>query len=176
MISNASPLITYAKLNKLDLLNRCVGTITISEAVLREITQKESASQEAELVSSGVKEGAIVVKKLAREYADKAGQIQLIFKGIGEGEAETISLTLQEGQTEALIDDLNARGIAKLNGLTPIGSLRVLLIAFRKGIASEADVEKLFKQMIENKFWIGGSAIIRFLELFEKLKSSRRKQ
>lgn len=176
MISNASPLITYAKLNKLDFLSKCVGAITIGETVFKEITQKESTSQEAELVNGKIKEGTIIVKKLGKEHSDKAKQIQLTFKGLGHGEAETIALALQEEQAETLIDDLYARDAAKLNGLKPIGSLRVLLVAFEKGIATETDVGNLLKHMIENKFWISGSAILRFLELFEKLKRSKQKR
>ena len=63
-----------------------------------------------------------------------------------------------------------------MNGRNPVGSLRVLLLAFDKGLASEDEVLKTFRKMVENKFWIGGDLTVKFLELFEKLKKSKRKQ
>ena len=50
MISNASPLINFAKLNKLTILIKSVGTLKISETILKEVAQKESYSQEAALL------------------------------------------------------------------------------------------------------------------------------
>ncbi|MBI2144694.1 hypothetical protein HYU18_00015 [Candidatus Woesearchaeota archaeon] len=173
MICNASPLITYAKLNKLDFLTNSAGKILISETVFTEVTQKKSTSQEAELINHKISEGAIIIKKLKIESLNKAELIQSTFKGMGRGESETIALALQEKQTEALIDDIYARDSAKLNGLKPIGSLRVLLMAFEKGIATEEEVLNLLKLMIENKLWLGGSVTLKFFELFNKLKRSK---
>lgn len=174
MISNASPLITYAKLNKLDILVKATGKILISETVSTEVTQKKSVSQEAELIKRKIMEGAIIIKKLEKDSLDNAMQIQLTFKGLGRGESETIALALQEKQAEVLIDDIYARDVAKLNELKPLGSLCVLLMAFEKGIATEAEVLNLLKLMIENKLWISGTVTLRFFELFDRLKIGKR--
>ena len=175
MISNASPLITYAKLSKLDFLHWAIGIIMISETVLSETTQKESTSHEGELINSQIKRGAIIVKKLEKKYSDMAKQLQSTFKGLGPGESETIALALQERQAEVLMDDLYARDAAKLNDLKPVGSLYVLLTAFEKQIASEDEVKILVKRMVENKLWLSGEVIIKFIELLEKAKSERGK-
>ena len=175
MISNASPLINFAKLNKLDLLAACVGVMAISEKVFEEVVRKGSASSEAELIDEQIKKGNIVIKKLGATYLQKAEQIRTVFKVSGLGESTTIALALQENESEVLIDDLRARETAKLNGLKPLGSLRILLIAFDKGIINEEEVKKLFGRMLENKLWISGEVVIKFLELFEKVKKRKRK-
>lgn len=176
MISNASPLINFAKLNKLALLIKSVGTLIVSEKVLGEVVQKEGYSQESELIREQIEQTNVRIKRLNAAYSQKAVKIRTLFRGLGLGESETIALALQEGQDEVLIDDLLAREAAKLNGLKPIGSLRVLLIAFEKRVIGENEVTNLFKQMAENKFWVSGEVALKFMELFEKTKAKKKKR
>ena len=175
MISNASPLINFAKLNRLELFAKCFGTIEITEGVLDEVVKKESFAQEAQLLNKQIAQQKILVKKLNAEYSNKAEQFRNVFK-LGTGESEAIALALQEGASDVLIDDSEGREAAELNGLNSVGSLRVLLLAFNKGIEDDAEVLKIFRKMIENKFWISGEITVTFLQLFEKLKKSKQKQ
>lgn len=175
MISNASPLINFAKLNRLELLIKCFGAIEITEGVLDEVVKKESFAQEAQLLNKQIAQQKILAKKLSPEYLNKAEQLKSVFK-LGIGESETIALALQEGAPDVLIDDSDGREAAELNGLSPVGSLRVLLLAFDKKIANESEILEIFRKMIENKFWISSEITITFLQLFEKLKKSKQKQ
>ena len=175
MISNASPLINFAKVNKLELLIKCIGTVVITEGVLAEIVKKEGFAQEAELLSEQIVQQKILAKKLNPEYLNKAEQLRNVFK-LGVGESEAIAFALQEGESDVLMDDSDGREAAELNGRNPVGSLRVLLLAFDKGLASEDEVLKTFRKMVENKFWVSGEITVKFLELFEKLKKSKRKR
>ena len=174
MISNASPLINFAKLNKLTILIKSVGTLKISETVLKEVARQEGHSQEAELLKEQIERANIAIKRLNAVFLQKSVHIRAAFRSLGIGESETIALALQEGESEVLMDDLQAREAAKLNGLKPVGSLRVLLIGFNKGIIGESDVTNLFRQMAENKFWVSGDVALKFLELFEKAKRKKR--
>lgn len=175
MISNASPLINFAKVNKLELLIKCIGTVVITEGVLAEIVKKEGFAQEAQLLSEQIVQQKIFAKKLSSEYLNKAEQLRNVFK-LGVGESEAIALALQEEEADVLMDDSDGREAAELNGLNPVGSLRVLLLAFDKGIVNEGEVLKIFRKMVENKFWMSGEVALKFLELFEKLKKSKRKR
>ncbi len=174
MISDASPIINFAKLNKIDILVRTVGKLEIGEAVLKEITRKEEKAEESEIIKNHIKNGNIIVKKLKRENLKKLMQIGIIFKGLDFGELEAIALAIQEHEKEILIDDSKAREAARLNGIKPVGTLRILLLAYEHGILSEKETGVLFKQMVENKFWIGGDIVVSFFETFEKIKRKKK--
>lgn len=174
MISNASPLINFAKLNKLDLLINLFGEIRITKGVLAEII-KDSFAQEAQLLNEQVAKQKILTLNLSPEYLSKAEQLQKVFR-LGTGESEAIALALQEGATEALLDDSDGRKAAELSGLNPVGSLRVLLLAFDKNIADEDEVLEILRMMIENKFWVSSEIAVTFLQLFEKLKKNKQKR
>lgn len=174
MISDASPLINFAKLNKIDILVKTVGKLEIGEAVLKEITQKDEKAEESEIIKNHIKNGNIIVKKLKRENLKKLMQIGIIFKGLGFGELEAIALAIQENEKKILIDDSKARDAARLNGIKPVGTLRILLLAYEHGILSEKETGVLFKQMVENKFWISGDIVVSFFEAFEKLKRKKK--
>ncbi len=174
MISDASPIINFAKLNRVDILVRTVGKVEIGEAVLKEIIQKDEKTEEAEIIKSHIKKGNIVVKKLERENLKKLLRIGFIFTGLGFGELEAITLAIQEKEKEILADDSKAREAARLNGLRPVGTLRVILLAFKKGIITDKEAELLFKQLVENKFWISGDVAINFFAALDKLKKQTR--
>lgn len=176
MISNASPLINFAKLNKLDLLLKCAGNLAISEGVFEEVAGEESPSQEAQLIRAQIANGKVVMKKLNAANLEKAKNLQETFGKLGVGESQTIALALQEGEKEALIDDSAAREAAELFGISPKGTLRMLLIAFEKRIISAAEAKELFAKMVENKFWVGADIALRFTEILSKLEKSRNKR
>lgn len=175
MISDASPLINFAKLNKLDLLIKLFDTIEITKGILAEIIKDGSFAQEAQLLNEQIVTQKILTLTLNPKYLNKAEQLRNVFR-LGTGESEAIALALQEGASEALLDDSDGREAAELNGLSPVGSLRVLLLAFDKNIANESEVLEIFRKMIENKFWISGEITVTFLQLFEKLKKRKQEQ
>lgn len=173
MISDSSQLIFFAKCNRVDIPAHLFGKITISEYVLKEITQKEKA-EEAEIIKAHIEAGDIIVKKLKKENLKKLMQIGIVFKGLGFGELEAIALAIQENEKYVLMDDIKAREAAELNGIQPIGALGVLLRAFEDEILTEKETERLFKQMISNKLWVSGRTVLTFYELLEKLKRKRK--
>lgn len=124
IVSNSSPLIALAKIEKLNIIKY---DVVIPKAVFDEITLPEKEYVK-ELYMWGNDKVVEVKNKKAVEY------LELI---VDRGEAETIVLAEELSADGVLIDDLKARKIAKLRGLKVIGTIGILVDAKEKGVISE---------------------------------------
>ena len=69
-----------------------------------------------------------------------------------------------------MIDEISAREAAKSMGITPIGTLGVLLMAFKEGIVNEDEVKQIIEGMISSKYRVGAEVIIEFWESMDEIK------
>ena len=176
MISNASPLIIFGRLNKLGLLREVLGKIIITEEVYREVVYegKIIAAPDSFLVEEFLSRGDITVIALTEKGRKKSAEIAMMHAHIDLGEAATIALALQEGQKEVLLDDHDARKAAILYGLIPLGSILILLKSFQKGLVTESEAKDLLTQMIESNFRISARIMNDFFMLLEKIKKRKK--
>ena len=150
IVSNSSPLIALAKIEKLDILEY---DIVIPKAVFNETTEPEKEYMK-ELYEWGKDKVVGVRNRKAVEY------LELI---LGKGEAETIVLSEELNADAVLIDDLKARKIARLRGLKVIGTIGVLLDAKERGRVHE--VKPLLEELMKNKIRISEELHDHALEL-----------
>ena len=150
IVSNSSPLIALAKIEKLDILEYA---IVIPKAVFNETTEPEKEYMK-ELYEWGKDKVVGVRNRKAVEY------LELI---LGKGEAETIVLSEELNADAVLIDDLKARKIARLRGLKVIGTIGVLLDAKARGRVHE--VKPLLEELMKNKIRISEELHDHALEL-----------
>jgi len=150
IVSNSSPLIALAKIEKLDILEY---DIVIPKAVFNETTEPEKEYMK-ELYEWGKDKVVDVRNRKAVEY------LELI---LGNGEAETIVLSEELNADAVLIDDLKARKIARLRGLKVIGTIGVLLDAKERGRVHE--VKPLLEVLMKNKIRISEELHDHALEL-----------
>ncbi|MBS3114850.1 DUF3368 domain-containing protein [Candidatus Woesearchaeota archaeon] len=171
MIINASPLIIFGKLNKISILIKIYKNLGITNKVYEEVVLKgiEQNASDAFIVKQHIDNKEIKVFNLDKKFLDIANKIQLIYN-LDIGEAETIALALQLAQKEIIIDETAAREAAKSFGIKPIGSLRVLLIAYQKNLISKKEINDLLAKMQDSKYRFSPKVLIEFWELFEKLK------
>ncbi|MBU4374699.1 MAG: DUF3368 domain-containing protein [Euryarchaeota archaeon] len=153
-VSNSSPLIALAKIEKLDIIRY---DIVIPKAVFDEITKpkKEYVKELYKWSNDKVTE---VKNKKAVEY------LELI---IDRGEAETIVLAEELNAGAVLIDDLKARKIAKLRGLNVIGTIGILLDAKEKGVITE--LKPLLDLLLEKKIRVSKELYYRALEIADEI-------
>ena len=139
-VSDTSPLLFLAKLDRLDLLRSTAVEITVPEAVFHEIQQRQDEACRK-------LEDARRSWLQARAITDRA-LVEVLLADLDEGEAEAISLAFELGADRVLMDDLDGRRFARRIGLTPVGTLGVLLAARQTGrIPSlRAEVEKLLER------------------------------
>jgi len=125
IVSNATPLIYLAKIGKTDLLKKVFNQVFIPEQVKTEAVNKgkKLGEKDAYLIEKAIKDGWLKVSKT---------KIQATPIKLEPGEAAVLSLAKKLGTKEVLIDELPARTAARLLGLTPRGTIYVLLKALEK--------------------------------------------
>lgn len=138
-VSDTSPLLFLAKLDRLDLLEQTIGQITAPDAVFREIQQRR------DLASQKIEDARQSWLK-ARTVTDTA-LVEVLQADLDKGEAEVIALAFELQTDRVLMDDLDGRRLARRIGLTPVGTLGVLLGARQTGRVPSlrAEIEKLLR-------------------------------
>lgn len=121
-VVNASPVIVLAKIGRLDLLAAPERTLLLPDAVVREIlaAPEDDAARRALMLGELPDRPTVAVPPEVLEWS------------LGAGESAVIALARERGATPVL-DDFDARSCARSFGLTPIGSLGVVLRARREG-------------------------------------------
>ena len=171
MIINASPLIIFGRLNRIDILKNLYREIKVSNEVYKEVVLKGIGknSRDAFIVKEQIDKNIIKITSLNGKFLSAAGKIQTIYN-IDIGEAETIALALQLGEKEAIIDEISAREAAKAFGIKPIGSLRVLLTAYKNKSISKSEIKNLVNEMENTKYRLSPKVLIEFWRLLENIK------
>ncbi|MEA5567261.1 DUF3368 domain-containing protein [Anabaena sp. UHCC 0399] len=144
VICNATPLINFAAINRLDILKAVFGEIVIPQAVCDETTVAGFPASEFVLK-------AIVSKWLqVRPVSTIAPNIP---PELDDGEREAISLALETGEGKILLDEREARQVAQYLGLQVIGTLGILLLAKNREIITQ--VKPVLDAMINHaQYWV----------------------
>ncbi len=168
IVSNSTPLICLARLNRLHLLKEFFVEVCIPEEVYREVVTrgKEEKCPDAILVEEAVKEGWVIVKKAVEMK-------RLEEYGIDKGEVEAISLALNLKCSEILVDQSHARFVAEVMGLVPKGTIFVLLKALRNGIFNFDDYLKDLETLVKTGFRMSDDVYIEAVRLGKKLAEKK---
>src|SRR3989344_2087070 len=153
MISNATPLISLARINELAILQKLFEKIVIPEAVRTEI-----------LVEG--KPGFIVLKELSKTFLHAREPKRLLPLGLGSGENAAISLAYETKDT-LLIDDAVAIQRAHELGIETLRTTTVIFLAVQKGLLSKEKALNILNLLIENGYYI---TTAQYAKLLEKLK------
>src|SRR3712207_6178213 len=124
VVSNSSPLILFARIDRLDLLHEVFGEILVPEAVWHEVVA-QGAGRSGEAAITGA---PWISRRPASGNAD-------LPHALGAGEAEAIGLALTLG-LPVLLDDRHGRRVARAHGLLVYGSGGVLILARDAGLLS----------------------------------------
>ena len=130
IVADASPLIFLGQLGRLDVLLAIFGSVIVPSAVFAEATASPGRPG-AQAVLRAHSAGLFAVELVGPGRASELSEL------VDPGEAEAIALALERGIPRVLMDDLAGRGLARRLGLTPIGTLGVLVQARRMGIVEE---------------------------------------
>ena len=171
MIINASPLIIFGKLNKIDILKKIYINVEITHAVYQEVVVKgmNKNSRDAFIIKENIDTKGIKIANLTEKFAAKAEKIAAIYN-VDIGEAETIALALQLNRKEVIIDEVAAREAAKSFGIRPVGTLRVLLIAYKNKLIDKTEIKEMIDEMENSKYRFSPKVLIEFWNLFENVK------
>jgi len=147
VISDSSPLISLAVIEKLDMLGKLYEEIYVPIAVSEEVVRADKPfARKLKLFLNGRTKS--VKNKMA---------VEILSGDIGAGEAEAIVLALEQQPAVVLIDDLKARRFAKMNGLNVIGTMGILLKAKKVGLIKE--IKPLISELLLSDIRIGKKII-----------------
>ena len=156
VVSNSSILIHLSRIGKLWLLKEIFGKVVIPKAVYKECIVEGKAGSD-EIKSSEW----IEVREIRDLNLKKVLQMLL-----DEGEAEAIVLALESNADLILLDETEARKIAKGLGLKVTGTIGILLKAKKIGLIE--NLKKEVEALRETGFWISESLIRKILQEAEE--------
>lgn len=142
-IVDAGPLLFLARLDRLRLLELGVEQVLVPSAVLKEIRQKPDPvlnSIEA-CLNDWLQECPLTNMELLRFLPD-----------LGEGEREVIAQAIETRTASVVLDDMDARRLARRLGLQPIGTVGLLLAAKKRGLLPSLKAE--LERLKASGFWI----------------------
>ncbi len=127
IISNTSPILNLAIIDKLFLLRKQFGEIVIPPGVFEELRTDE------ELPGSRIIREAVRSEWIKIQRVNDLPMIRVLQRELDRGEAEAIALALQTQAETILLDEREARRTAKLLGLKVTGLPGVILHARKDG-------------------------------------------
>jgi len=151
VVSDSSILIHLSRMGELKLLKEIFGKIIVPKAVYKECTVENKAGSEEIRNSEWIEVREIEdqnLKKVLRTLLD-------------EGEAEAITLALEIDADLVLLDETEARRIAKNLGLKVTGTVGTLLKAKKLGLID--DLKKEIELLRETGFWISDDLVRKIL-------------
>lgn len=158
LTSNTSPIIALAKIGRLRLLKELYGTVIISPFVKYECVDrgKELGADDALEIEGAIKDGWI---KISQFGIKQTKDVQRLVEEtrIGLGEAEALTIARAKGML-VILDDKEARALAKSWGLELTSTIMILYEAFVKNIICYDElVEDLAK--LARVMWISTDVI-----------------
>jgi len=145
VVSNSSPVIHLAKINKLNLLEKLYTKVIVPEKVYLECTETKQYHQEIHLISSSAWMTTLHIKNIRL--------FNLLYTEIDAGEAEALVLALEKDADLVLLDDMEARIKARSLGLKVTGTLGILLKAKNQHLITSSLYEEINK-LEQTGFWI----------------------
>ena len=167
--SNTSPLIALAKIGRLKLLRQLYGTIIISPFVKVESVDKgkQLGAFDALEIEKAIDEGWIAVAKPTEKHDAKVQRL-IDEMRIGLGEAGALVLAKEE-KLLMILDDKEARAIAKSWGLEYTGTVMVLYEAFLNKLINYDELVEDFAKLAK-VMWISTDVTTEIIRRAMKVK------
>ncbi|MEW6097427.1 MAG: DUF3368 domain-containing protein [bacterium] len=157
VVSNTTPLISLSLLNQLSLLEIIFKEIHIPVEVYEELVIKGQREHGAKEIS---KSKWIIIHRVFREDKSEA-----LLK-LDSADAQTIILAEDLKANLVLLDDKDARHAAKAKGIKTLGTVGILMVAFKhRLIPSLNTVEEYIKYLNDKGQWVDESVFEKALEL-----------
>lgn len=152
--ANSSVLIFLAKLDVLRLLDGF--TLFVPDIVKNELLAKESV--EKDRLEKFLKQENVTIIKIK-----KMRQFSAV---LGKGEMAVLNIAVEKEISDVLLDDRRARALAKLHGLTPRGTIWVILNALKNGMIDKKETKSLIYNLPSKGFRIDE---VLFMEILKKI-------
>jgi len=153
-VLDSSVIIALSTLGYLHKLKNVFTEILIPRAVYDEICVRGLGLIGEHDLLEAVEEGIITMKDVKNRLL-----VNALLDPLALGEAETITLTVEEKADYVVIDDRLARARAKSMGLNVIGTLRVLRLMYDAKLIDKSQLLKCLEKLKEAGFRISDQVI-----------------
>lgn len=149
IVSNASPLISLAKINRLELLRKLFTEIIIPPAVYEEVVVQGKNKPGSETINK--------VNWILTHRIESLSEVEALRKTyhLGQGEAEVIILAEQLLADWLILDELPARKAALQRKQKVIGTIGIILLAKDQGFIKQ--VKTILDELINLGFHLSDS-------------------
>ena len=141
MISNSSPLIFLAKINRLDLIKKLFNNIIIPVEVKEEILTEEKT--DSKIINEAIEEGWIKIDSPKNTLDLK----------LGKGESAAINLAKEKNDI-LVIDDASGAKAANSLGIKTIRTTTIIFRALKNKIIAKKEAIDLINKIIELGYYI----------------------
>ncbi len=145
IVSDSSPLINLACINKLHLLPELFNEVIIPHSVYQEIVE----FGEGQPGSDAVKNSSWISVR----NCNQLDQLNEFRKELDIGEAEALTLAIELNADILLIDEFKGRAIARKNKIHVLGLLGILLEAKKRNLINNIKLE-MDRLITDANFWI----------------------
>lgn len=153
VVSDTSPLLNLALIDRLDLLEEQFTEVTVPVQVLREI---QEGSRGVKSIEKEAENGFIDVVEV-----EENGFFTELRSDLDKGESAAIKYAVEENADLILIDEKEGRIKARNQDLEVTGVIGILLKASSNG---EVDMEEALTSLRDQGFWISDNLFNRALE------------
>ena len=167
--SNTSPLIALAKIRRLQLLKDLYGTVVMPPFVKVECIDngKEIGAPDAYEIEKAVQEGWIKSATLDRKWKTRVNNL-MQRAPIGQGEAEALIIAREKG-IPVILDDADARALARALGIEHVGTLMVPYEAVIKGLIKYDALLSILSDL-SKVLWVSPAVIAEILRKAEEVR------
>ncbi|MES9858090.1 MAG: DUF3368 domain-containing protein [Sedimenticola sp.] len=149
VIADAGPLIAFAGIDGLSILQKLFFEVCIVESVRDECLAKSGA--DAQKIELAVKESWLAIKPAGKERHP-------LSPSLGFGESDSIRFALKTPEKALLImDDRLARRYALRKGLNIVGTVRLLDLAEQRGLIESA--EECIQEMSDSGYRVSSEIL-----------------
>jgi len=147
-IADSSTLIHLSAIGRLGLLPEAHGTVSVPPAVWREVVEQGRSRPGAAAVAGAREEGWLTV-----ESPQSDALVLLLRRQLDDGESEAIALAVEQRPDVLLLDELEARRVARTFQLPVSGAIGILIRAKLQGTVTSLSAE-LDRLRDEGGFWL----------------------
>ncbi len=168
-VADTGVLIWLARYDHLHLLKSIYGIVEIPAGVFEEAvtTGKMNGYPDAHIIESSIATGDIVVRET--DVSEEIDELEKTFGcRLGAGEREAITLSLNTDHI-LLINDDEASSIANVLNIRTKGVLFILLNATKLELIDRSETLEIFRQMLEDGFWIAPDVVLDFEMMLSRL-------
>ncbi len=141
VVADASPLIFLGKIRRLALIHRVLGgDVVVPQQVRDEVLARPLDPAESDELH----------RFLATVRMERVDSPRVFAAGMSRADNAAMTLAVRLEADLLLADDRTVRRLAAVEGIRPLGTLGVLLLALRRGLVERAEVRRLVDELVRS--------------------------